>query len=146
MRLRAFRLKSIRRRQREGLGGRMFLTVHAERCVAVRLKDGVPDPTGCREPITVIKYIHDAVVVITSFGAFILSETSVTYIEGDKYATADIRREGGRLRFEPRPEEEAEELRNVIRAYLPDSLPLQLRREGNRIYLDEAEVATIYEL
>jgi hypothetical protein len=112
--------------------------------MTVRLKDGVPVPTGYHEPITVIKYIHDAVVVITSFGAFILSETSVAYIEGDKYAIADIRREGGRLRFEPRPE--AEELRDVIRAYLPESLPPQLRRKGDKIYLGEAEVGTIYEL
>jgi hypothetical protein len=124
----------------------MFLAMHAERCVTVRLKDGVPVPTGYHEPITVIKYIHDAVVVITPFGTFILSETSVAYIEGDKYAIADIRREGGRLRFEPRPEEEAEELRDVIRAYLPESLPPQLTRRGNKIYLGEAEVATVYEL
>ena len=57
MRLRAFRLKSIRRRQREGLG--VGCTTHAERCVAVRPKDDVPDPTGCREPIAEVATIYE---------------------------------------------------------------------------------------
>jgi len=124
----------------------MILSAHREKNVAVRLKDGVPVPTSYREPITVVKYIHDAVVVATSFGTFILSESSVAHIEGDKCAIADIKREGGRLRFEPRPEEDVEEIRNIIRAYLPESLPPQLTRRGNKIYLGEAEVATIYVL
>jgi hypothetical protein len=124
----------------------MFLSAYREKSVTVRLRNGVPVPTSYHEPITVIKYIHDAVVVITSFGTFIISENSVAYIEGDKCAIADIKREGGRLRFEPRPEKSAEELKDIIRAYLPESLPPQLTRRGNKIYLGEAEVATIYEL
>jgi hypothetical protein len=114
--------------------------------VTVRLKDGVPAPTSYHEPITVVKYIHDAVVVITSFGTFILSPSSVAYVEGEKVAVASIKREGGRLRFEPWPEEDVEEIRNIIRAYLPEYLPPQLTRRGNKIYLGEAEVAAIYEL
>jgi hypothetical protein len=114
--------------------------------MAVRLRDGVPVPTDYDKPITVVKYVHDAVVVATPFGVFILSPSSVAYVEGERFAIADIKREGGRLRFEPRPEKSAEELKNIIRAYLPESLPPQLTRRGNKIYLGEAEVATIYEL
>jgi hypothetical protein len=114
--------------------------------MAVRLRDGVPVPTDYNKPITVVKYIHDAVVVATPFGVYILSPSSVAYVEGEKYAVADIKREGGRLRFEPWPEEDVKELKNIIRAYLPESLPPQLTRRGDKIYLGEAEVATIYEL
>ena len=114
--------------------------------MAVRLKDGVPVTTDYDKPITVVKYIHDAVVVVTPFGVFILSPSSVAYVEGESYAVAAIKREGGRLRFEPWPEEDVEEVRNIIRAYLPDSLPPQLTKRDNKIYLGEAEVATIYEL
>jgi hypothetical protein len=114
--------------------------------MAVRLRDGAPVPTDYDKPITVVKYVHDAVVVATPFGVFILSPSSVTCVEGERFAIADIKREGGRLRFEPRPEKSAEELKNIIRAYLPESLPPQLTRRGNKIYLGEAEVATIYEL
>jgi hypothetical protein len=112
--------------------------------MAVRLRDGVPVPTDYNKLIPVVKYVHDAVVVATAFGTFILSPTGVAYVEGEKYAVASIKREGGGLRFEPWPE--VEEVRDVIRAYLPDSLPPQLTRRGNKIYLGEAEVATIYEL
>ncbi len=114
--------------------------------MAVRLRDGVPVPTDYDKPITVVKYVHDAVVVATPFGVFILSPSSVAYVEGERFAIADIKREGGRLKFEPWPEEDVEEIKNIIRAYLPESLPPQLTRRGNKIYLGEAEVATIYEL
>jgi hypothetical protein len=114
--------------------------------MAVRLRDGARAQTDYDKPITVVKYVHDAVVVATPFGTFIISEGSVAYIEGDKCAIADIKREGGRLRFEPRPEKSAEELKDVIRAYLPESLPPQLRRRGDKIYLGDAEVGTVYEL
>jgi hypothetical protein len=113
--------------------------------MAVRLRDGVPVPTDYDKPVTVIKYVHDAIVVVAPFGVFILSPSSVAYVEGERYAIADIKREG-KLRFEPWPEEDVEEIRNIIRAYLPESLPPQLTRRGNKIYLGEAEVATIYEL
>ncbi len=113
--------------------------------MAVRLRDGVPVPTDYNKPVTVVKYIHDAIVVATPFGVFILSPSSVAYVEGERYAVADIKR-GGKLRFEPWLEEDVEELRDVIRAYLPESLPPQLTRRGNKIYLGEAEVATVYEL
>lgn len=116
--------------------------------MAVRLRDDVPVPTSYHEPIKVIKYIHDAIVVITAFGTFILSPSSIAYIEderGEKVAVANIKREG-RLRFEPWPEEDVEEIKNIIRTYLPNYLPPQLMRRGNKIYLDNAEVATIYEL
>jgi len=112
--------------------------------MTVRLRDGVPVPTDYDKPITVVKYIHDAVVVATAFGTFILSPTGVAYVEGEEIAVAGIKREGGGLRFGPWPE--AEEVKDVIRAYLLDSLPPQLTRRGNKIYLGEAEVATIYEL
>ncbi len=111
--------------------------------MTVRVRDGMSVETDYNKPITVVKYIHDAVVVVTPFGSFILSPTAVAYIDGESCAVADIQREGG-LRFKPRPD--VEKIKDIIRAYLPDSLPPQLRRCGNKIYLGDAEVGTVYEL
>jgi len=112
--------------------------------MVVRLRDGMSTETDYNKPIIIVKYIHDAVAVVTPFGAFVLSPTSVAYIERGGCAVADIQREGGRLRFKPRPD--AEKIRDLIRSYLPDSLPPQLRRRGGKIYLGDAEVGTVYEL
>jgi hypothetical protein len=111
--------------------------------VAVKTKDGIPIETEYGKPITVIKYIHDVVVVVAPFGAFVLTPSSVAYVDNEYVAVADIRREGETLRFEPR---DAERLKDVIRSYLPDSLPPQLARRGSRIYLGEVEVGTVYVL
>jgi len=108
--------------------------------MAVRYKDDRPVQTKYGEPIVVVKYIHDIVVVKTWFGAFVLSPTSVVYIEDGKHAAAKIEKDG-KLRFEPQDVED-----EIAFGYLLENLPPQLRREGNKIYLDEAEVATIYEL
>ena len=124
----------------------MFLNLQRKmKRMAARYKDDEPVSIGY-EPITVIKYVHDAVVVRTWFGTFIIGPTTVAVVKDGKVAAARIEEKGGSLEIVPRPE--AEELRDVIRAYLPDSLPPQLRRKGDKIYLDEAEVevATIYEL
>ena len=109
--------------------------------MAVRYKDDRPVQTKYGEPIVVVKYVHDIVVVKTWFGAFVLSPTSVVYIENGKHAAAKIDREGGKLRFEPQNAED-----EIAFGYLLENLPPQLRRKGDKIYLDEAEVATIYEL
>jgi len=111
--------------------------------VAIRTRNGAPIETGYARPITVVKYIHDVVVVVTPFGAFILSPTSVAYADGEEYAVAEIQREGGRLRFKPR---DAEKLKDIIRSYMPDSLPPQLQQRHNKIYLGDVEVGTVYEL
>jgi hypothetical protein len=111
--------------------------------MAARYKDDEPVSVGYG-PITVIKYVHDAVVVRTWFGTFIIGPTAVAVVKDGKVAVARIEERDGSLEIAPRPE--AEELRDVIRAYLPESLPPQLTRRGDRIYLGEAEVATIYEL
>ncbi len=110
--------------------------------MAARYKDDEPVSVGYG-PITVIKYVHDAVVVRTWFGTFIIGPTTVAVVKDGKVAVARIEERGGSLEIAPRPE--AEELRDIIRAYLPESLP-GLTRRGNKIYLDEAEVAMIYEL
>jgi hypothetical protein len=111
--------------------------------VAVRTRDGVPAETDYNKPITVVKYIHDAVVVITPFGAFILSPSSVAYVEGERVAVADMQR-GEKLQFKPRPD--VEKIKDIIRGYLPDFLPPQLQRCGNKIYLGDVEVGAVYEL
>jgi len=111
--------------------------------VAIRTRNGTPIETGYARPITVVKYIHDVVVVVTPFGAFILSPTSVAYVEGEECTVAEIQREGGRLRFKPR---DAEKIRSLIRSYMPDSLPPQLKRCGDKICLGDVEVGTVYEL
>jgi hypothetical protein len=111
--------------------------------MTVRLRDGTITETDYSKPLTVVKYIHDVVVVVTPFGAFILSPTSVAYVEGEECAVAEIQREGGRLRFKPR---DAEKLKDVIRSYMPDSLPPQLQRRNSKIYLGGVEVGTVYEL
>ncbi len=108
----------------------------------VKTRDGVPTETGYNKQITVVKYIHDAVVVVTPFGAFVLSPSSVAYIDGEQCAVADIERGGG-LRFKPR---DAEKIKDIIRGYLPDSLPPQLKRRRSKIYLGEVEVGKVYEL
>jgi hypothetical protein len=114
--------------------------------MTVRVRDGAFVETGYDKPIVVIKYINDAVVVVTPFGSFILSPTSVAYIDSSakNSAVADIKREGEQLRFEPRPD--AEKIKDLIRAYLPEFLPPHLMRCGNKIYLGDAEVGTVYEL
>ncbi len=112
--------------------------------MTVRVRDGTFVETDYNKPITIVKYIHDAVVVITPFGSFILSPTSVAYIDGKNSAVADIKREGEKLRFEPRPD--VEKIKDLIRAYLPEFLPPHLTRCGNKIYLGDVEVGTIYEL
>jgi len=111
--------------------------------VAIRTRNGTPIETGYARPITVVKYIHDVVVVVTPFGTFILSPTSVVYVDGEEYAVVEIQREGGQLRFKPR---DAEKLKDVIRSYMPDSLPPQLQRRHDKIYLGDVEVGTVYEL
>ena len=112
--------------------------------MTVKLRDGKPVESDYNKSVTVVKYVHDAVVVVTPFGAFVLSPTSVVYIEGEGCAVADIQREDGQLRFKPRLD--AEKIKDLIRAYLPDSLPPHLTRCGNKIYLGDAEVGTVYEL
>jgi hypothetical protein len=112
--------------------------------MTVRVRDGTSVETDYDKPITVVKYINDAVAVVTPFGSFILSPTSVAYIDGKNVALADIKREGEQLRLEPRPD--AEKIRDLIRAYLPEFLPPHLMRRGNKIYLGDVEVGTVYEL
>jgi hypothetical protein len=112
--------------------------------MTVRLRGGVSTETDYNKPITIVKYIHDVVVVVTPFGAFILSPSSIAYTDGENSAVADIEREGKTLRFKPRPD--AEKIKDIIRGYLPDSLPPQLRRCGDKIYLGDVEVGTVYEL
>jgi hypothetical protein len=112
--------------------------------MALRYKDGKPVPTKYREPIMIVKYIHDVVVVETWFGTFVLSPASIAYIEDKKCAVAKIKRDGGKLQLEPH--DVAEAAKDVVFGYLPENLPKELRREGSKIYLGEAEVATIYEL
>jgi len=110
--------------------------------MAVRYKDGKPIPTKYHEPITIVKYIHDVVVVETWFGTFVLSPTSIAYVENEKCAVAKIKRDGGKLRLEPHDVAET----SMVFGYLLENLPRELRRKGNKIYLNEAEVATIYKL
>jgi hypothetical protein len=110
--------------------------------MTVRLRDGTITETDYSKPLTVVKYVHDVVVVVTPFGAFILSPTSVAYVEGEECAVAEIQRGGG-LRFKPR---DAEEIRSLIRSYLPNHLPPQLQRRNNKIYLGDVEVGMVYEL
>jgi hypothetical protein len=112
--------------------------------MAVRYKDGKPIPTKYHEPITIVKYIHDVVVVETWFGTFVLSPTSVAYIKNKECAVAKIKRDGGKPRLEP--QDVAEATKNTVFGYLPENLPRELRRKDNKIYLDEAEVGTIYKL
>jgi hypothetical protein len=122
----------------------MFIRYNADKKrMAVRYKDGKPIPTKYHEPVMIVKYIHDVVVVETWFGTFVLSPTSVAYIENKKCAVAKIKRDG-KLRLEPH--DVAEVTKNMVFSYLPENLPRELRRKDNKIYLDEAEVATIYEL
>jgi len=120
----------------------MFKYRCADACVvaAVRTRDGVPVET-CKS-ITVVKYINDVAVVVTPFGTFVLTPTSVAYVDGDKCAVAEIQK-GEKLQFKPR---DAEKLKDVIRSYMPDSLPPQLTRRGSKIYLGEAQVGAVYEL
>ncbi len=112
--------------------------------MSVRLRNGKPTATGYNEPVIVVRYVHDVVVVTASFGTFVLSPTSVAYIEDGKIAVADIRREGREVRFEPRPSEE--EIKDIARSYLPDSLPPQLKRRNDKIYLGDVEVGKVYVL
>lgn len=125
-------------------GGQMFIRYNADRKrMAVRYKDGKPIPTKYHEPITIVKYVHDVVVVETWFGTFVLSPTSVAYIENKECAVAKIKRDG-KLRLEPH--DVAEATKNTVFSYLPENLPRELRRKDNKIYLGEAEVGTIYKL
>lgn len=125
--------------------GQMFIRHSADKKrMAVRYKDGKPIPTKYHEPITIVKYIHDVVVVETWFGTFVLSPTSIAYVENKECAVAKIKRDGGKLRLEP--QDVAEATKNTVFGYLPENLPRELRREGGKIYLDEAEVGTIYKL
>jgi len=110
--------------------------------VAVKTKDGNPIETEYSKPITVIKYIHDVVVVATPFGAFVLTPLSVAYIDGEQCAVAEMQK-GEKLQFKPR---DAEKLKDIIRSYMPDSLPPQLTQRGNKIYLGDVEVGTVYVL
>jgi len=110
--------------------------------MTVRLRDGTITETDYSKPLTVVKYVHDVVVVVTPFGAFILSPTSVAYVEGEECAVAEIQRGGG-LRFKPR---DAEKIKDIIRSYLPNHLPPQLQRRNNKIYLGGVEVGMVYEL
>jgi hypothetical protein len=123
----------------------MFIRHSADKKrMAVRYKDGKPIPTKYHEPITIVKYVHDVVVVETWFGTFVLSPTSIAYVENKECAVAKIKRDGGKLRLEP--QDVAEVTKNTVFGYLPENLPRELRREGDKIYLDEAEVGTIYKL
>jgi hypothetical protein len=112
--------------------------------MAVRYKDGKPIPTKYHEPITIVKYIHDVVVVETWFGTFVLSPISIAYVQNKECAVAKIKRDGGKLWLEP--QDVAETTKNIVLGYLPENLPRELMRKDNKIYLGEAEVATIYEL
>lgn len=58
--------------------------------MAVRYKDGKPIPTKYHEPITIVKYIHDVVVVETWFGTFVLSPTSIAYVENEVSTLLEI--------------------------------------------------------
>ncbi len=123
----------------------MFIRYSADKKrMVVRYKDGKPIPTKYHEPVTIVKYIHDVVVVETWFGTFVLSPASIAYIENKECAVAKIKRDGGKLRLEP--QDVAEATKNIVFGYLPENLPKELRRKDDKIYLDEAEVATIYEL
>ncbi len=109
--------------------------------MVVRTRNGVPIETEGK-PITVVKYIHDVVVVATPFGTFVLTPSSVAYVDGENCAVAEIQK-GEKLQFKPR---DAEKLKDIVRSYLPDSLPPQLTRRGSKIYLGEVEVGKVYEL
>jgi hypothetical protein len=123
----------------------MLKYMHARTDMAVRLRDGIRIQTDYDRPITIVKYVHDTLVVVTPFGAFILSPTSVAYLDGGQVAVADIRRDGGGgVRLEPR--QGVERIRDIARSYLPDSLPPQLQRCGDKIYLGDVEVGRVYVL
>jgi hypothetical protein len=110
--------------------------------VVVKTRDGVPIETGYGKPITVVKYVNDVVVVVTPFGTFVITPSSVAYVNGEQCAIAEIQK-GEKIQFKPR---DAERLKDIIRSYMPDSLPPQLTRRGSKIYLGDVEVGTVYEL
>ncbi len=112
--------------------------------MTVRVRDGTFVETDYNKPITIVKYIHDVVVVVTPFGSFILSPSVIAYIDREDSAVVDIEREGKTLRLKPRSD--VEKIKDLIRAYLPESLPPHLMRCGNKIYLGGVEVGTVYEL
>jgi hypothetical protein len=123
----------------------MFIRQSADKKrMAVRYKDGKPIPTKYREPITIVKYIHDVVVVKTWFGTFVLSPASIAYIENKECVVAKIKRDGGKLRLEP--QDVAEATKNILFGYLPENLPRELKRKGNKVYLEETEVGTVCKL